>query len=142
MAYICSSCNKFASVDIEEVNPDVDLQGSDILFNADLSLTSQCCGVTVATASVEDLVSFDEEGFEHEETCVEDEREYSATLAASETTDWYDGKPDKNGKMPPLRYQRHYYGLEGSVTITCEACQAEQDVEFQIGEQASAFEAY
>lgn len=142
MAYICSGCSKFASVDAEVDDVQVDDNDAESAeLSAEIRLVSQCCSETVAECSVSDSFSFT---VEHEPTCVEPEDGYTFEIDVDgfDPTDWYDGKPDKKGKMPPIRYQRHFYGVEGTFTATCQTCDAAGSVEYSMGEAASSFDAY
>lgn len=151
MAYICSGCSKFASVEVEcdeamvEGDPSTDLDVS-----AELRLVSQCCSSEVATATAEGSISIQiEHGTkecetEHESKCdcdltCDDEFEISAD---AEPTDWYYAKPRKDGKPTPMRYQKHFYGADVTVTVSCSGCGVSESDTVQIGEQASSFEAY
>ncbi len=137
----CSACNMFCATELQEPTEDgIEWLARDgeigIGGSIELSLMSECCGMEVATASldVEDM-SIE---LEHAKDCKDDDA-VDVGFEVSET-DRYETK-DRHGKpITNPRYRRHYYGVEITATATCSSCHAEATVTETLEEQASAFE--
>lgn len=147
----CPDCNKFVTDECTE-DPEVE----------DLEVTDNEDGTVIVTGSVRIVLACPEcsqelrEGrFEIEEmfsvsSAVEDEEEqeeHSHEWEASiEPTydNWYDGKTRtlKNGtvKTTPLRYQKHYHGAQGTLTLRCGTCDEEHTADWKEGMPGSALE--
>jgi DNA-directed RNA polymerase subunit N (RpoN/RPB10) len=71
----------------------------------------------------------------------DDEPEYEVEESDNwEATDRYEDK-DKHGKpIKNMRYQKHYFGVTGTVKVKCLKCGEIIDVELGEEEQASAFD--
>jgi hypothetical protein len=120
---ICPSCNKFAtqSTDTEpELDLDVDDTGT-VTGTARIVITSECCGDELKEAVFDVEIDLSEQCKRHiweghelnlEETAEVTER-YETTIT----------RTLKSGKVVtkaiPPRYQKHYYGVEGEVTVAC-----------------------
>lgn len=152
MAYICSSCNKFASVDVECDEATVEGEPDGLDVSVELRLVSQCCSDTVAEATAEGSLSIDiEHGTKECEAVHEEGKECDCDLTCDEEwliegepepTDWYYAPARKDGKPTPMRYQKHFYGADVTVTVSCTACGVSESDIVQVGEQASSFESY
>jgi len=129
MAYRCSSCNLFCSLDepeFEASEPEYD--GDEVSVEIEATFNSQCCGDTAGSATYTATGNPD---FDHKEECVSGkagDAEYTVEAADPQATDRYQttdrhGKPIKNP-----RYQRHFYGVEVDVTVTCDECAASETV--------------
>lgn len=120
MAYKCNSCNKFASVEMDdpdEIEVQIDQEDDDSLAvsgNVTLTLTTSCCGDQCADAQAEFEETIDISTVEHEPTCKAEEREWEVEAEDAETSDRYDGDA-----KTPMRYRRHYYGATFNLVATC-----------------------
>lgn len=129
MAYRCSSCNLFCSLDEPEFDAqEPEFDGEEVSVEIAATFASQCCSDTAATA---DYTATGSPEFEHAETCVSGkagEAEYTVEAADPQATDRFQGK-DRHGKpIKRARYRRHFYGVEVDVTISCDECGAEATV--------------
>lgn len=134
---ICPSCNKFASqsadnepegdVEIDEIDQetgDVKVTGS-----VRIVVTSECCGDELKEANfdIEETI----ESIEAEEDCdcdLKDQETWSVDFESIEMTDETERtrtKTLKDGTVKEIpispRYQKHFYGAEALIAITC-AC--------------------
>lgn len=132
----CPDCNKFVSYDTE-VEPEeisaleVDSAGR-VTGEFRRVLTCQDCSTELKelTFSVDETVDVPE-GCEHEFDEVAIDAEASSRM---ETKDRH-GKPIKSA-----RYMKMMYGISFTGKIECSKCNCSVDVEFEVEEQASAFE--
>lgn len=133
----CPDCNKFVSFDTEtdpeEESIDVTPQGE---VSAVVRIVNMCqeCGnyLKEATLEMEGVAEID-----HDAKCKESELEVSvdnwSRTDRRQTTDRH-GKPIKSH-----RYQRQYYGAEGTAHVVC-ACGASADVPLSGEVMASGME--
>lgn len=127
----CSSCEKFCGIEQAEPEIDLSIEGSSVSGNLELELTSECCGDTVKTATVE-------VDFEIEHDCKKsDDPEFELSDEQAEADDRYEGRPGA-----PARYRRHFYGANVTATATCDGCDETIELAGWFGEQASSFEDY
>ena len=126
MAYRCSSCGHFTSLEEPELDADsAEFDGENFSVTVTASYPSACCGEEVGTADYE-IATVEE--FPHKEGCKSDDAQYSVSVTELTATDRFQttdrrGKPIKN-----FRYQRHYYGVEVTATVTCETCGMEESI--------------
>lgn len=138
----CSACNLLCSVELDEIEEiDMEAEAGDdgnvtVRATDQLRLvqTSGCCGDEVADAleEVEDI----EVEVTHADDCpahpdfkapegVEPDAVEYTVEAEFEPTDWYQ-TTDRHGKLiKRMRYQKHLYGAEVTVTVTCDNCGGE-----------------
>lgn len=154
---MCSSCSKFCSIELAEMD-DIDFEVTDngpdgltVTTSEVIRLvqTSECCGDEVAEANldVEDLDVTVAHGIlcpghpDHKAPDGEEatDPDYS-TDAALETDDWFNAT-DRHGKpIKSSRYQRHMYGCNITVTVTCDNCGGTGEASTQVSEAGSGFE--
>ena len=138
----CDSCSKFVGLDMAE--PEVQsteiasvggvaedgTQEVEVGASVDLGLTCQDCGGDMGTVSVEgeatvtlvhSKIKREADDLEIEETGVEQSEDF---------------RPPGR----PARYQKHFYGAEVGVKVTCNKCQAEVEGTIQVEAQASEFD--
>ena len=136
MAYRCQSCGHFAGLDEPELEvSSEDFDGETFSVAISASYPSSCCGDEVATAEYEATASI---VFDHLADCIgvkeavekETVEEYEIELDEPTATDRFESK-DAKGKAIPFRYQRHFYGVEISGTISCESCKVSVTFEAQ-----------
>jgi hypothetical protein len=60
-------------------------------------------------------------------------------LDEPESTEDYSPKTNKQGKPVPMRYQKHFFGVQIGGRVTCQCCQEEISFEVQDNCQASGF---
>ena len=137
----CPDCAKMVSYgepELEVTNEEVDEEGS---VSVSVSLTLPCadCGQGLKSFDFEldDVVDHDcpkkEEG--------EGEAGFELDLDEPQSTEDYRPKTDpKTGKPVPIRYQKHYYGVEITGTVTCKKCQEQFPVSMSDDAQASSFD--
>lgn len=152
----CESCSKF--VGLEAADPEV--QSTEILSageiaedgtqevevgaNVDLVLNCAECGSEMGRANVDGSDTFTlthnkvkpedaEEGAE-EVMCDAGEDDLETEEDSVEATD--DFRPPGR----PARYQKHYYGADVSVHVTCSKCGADDTFTVKAEAQASEFE--
>lgn len=137
----CPDCNKFVSFDTEtepEVEVNVDKTLGTITVEAHIVNTCADCGTELTTADFqmesEDLAEVVEE---HKEECADFE-----LLVESESFGRTDRREthDKRGKPIKSRYQKQYYGVEGSVTVECKCGLKFEPVTLSDEIQSSAME--
>jgi len=125
MAYRCSSCDKFCSLEAGEpevTSEDVDGVGM-VCLEVQVPYTSGCCCDEVANAEY----SLEEE-VEVEHTVEGCEEELVLDVESIEATDRFQEK-DRHGKpIRSYRYRRHYYGVVADVKVTCPGCAFSADL--------------
>jgi DNA-directed RNA polymerase subunit N (RpoN/RPB10) len=144
----CNQCNKFVSYDepqVEEQNCDV----NDMTVEGEVSVTLCCadCGTEMSQAYLEFSEDFEHEceGEPTEEWLKDHEADDDPEFSLESSDNWsptdrYEDK-DRHGKpIKNMRYQKHYYGAEGTATVKCLKCGKEFEVNIQVEEQASGFE--
>lgn len=144
MAWRCEDCGKMASVEPEVTDTEIDVDTDSYTITLTMELISQCCSSTVGEGSAEDTFSIDleheaPEGADDDWEC---DGDWEVEEASTDATDWYEGSNPKTGKPYPQRYQKHFYGGDVTVNITCSGCKALTSVDHRVGEQASGFSAY
>ncbi len=142
----CEGCGLFASLEMDD-SSDVQIEVSadeyqiGVSVSAELTLNSACCGMEMKSASVEAEETVDrpcECGVADDEPS-----EYHCTSEASEPEDRYQtvdrrGKPIRNP-----RYQKHFWGMRVTGTVTCETnAKHSADFDVLVEEQGSGFEEY
>lgn len=150
----CPDCNKFVPYDepqVEEQNCDV--SDGEVQGEVRVVLTCAECGTELKEHSFEIAHAIEHECDpaayeEHQASLEEDDRtsedeDPTYELVSSDNwnpSDYYEDK-DRNGKpIKNPRYQKHYYGFEGTVTVQCSKCGEEFEVEIKDHEQASGFD--
>jgi hypothetical protein len=128
MAYRCQSCGLFAGLDEPDLAAqEPEFEGDTVTVAIDATYPSQCCADTVAEASYE--ATADVEPEHHKDCAAKAAGDAQYTLEAGEpsATDRFQ-TTDARGKPIPARYQRHYYGVEVEVAITCDDCGEKTEV--------------
>ena len=145
MSNRCPDCMKFVS--LEQADPEVDNlevdEAGTVTGEVRLVLTCADCGGEMKEVTLDFDVEADLDLSSHidahnaagEAFTLEVEEDGIDATDRYQTTDRH-GKPIKN-----FRYQRHFYGFELSVKVTC-SCEREMEFDVSIAgdEQASAFE--
>lgn len=134
MAYRCSQCNRFTSVELLEPDVDVDVDEEGIVtVSAELELACQNCGDVVATCSTDESEAAD---LRCPESCENPVYSIVDSETTVEASDRFDGKPGT-----PSRYRRHFYQAIVSVVVECACGEKSDPVEIVLEAQASSFEA-
>jgi hypothetical protein len=151
----CGSCEKMVSHEVEleddSPSPDVTVASWDpetriaeFEARAEVTVKLVCadCSDDLATTELELEGSVDhtcQEGDEEPEVLNE-----ACTLDASDRKQATKHRLLKNGtvqtKPVPYRYQKRFYGAEGTITFRCGRCQADLEVEVSDEVQASSME--
>lgn len=132
----CPDCNKFVSFDTETEPEEERCEVDEDRVTAEVRIVNTCaeCGAELKEARF----SFDEEieDIEHKNSCKKKELSADAEWERTERTQNKDrhGKPIKSS-----RYMKHFYGVEGTVTVTCE-CGASTEVKLSDEIQASGMD--
>lgn len=143
MANRCPSCNKFVGIEAAEpeVNSvEVEADGEAVRADVRLALVCLECGEELSEYNFEIEAEIDEVSTHaqaHDEAGVEytlDVEDNGAEAFDRYQTQDRHGKPIKN-----MRYQRHFYGVNVDVKVTC-SCGQEFDAQLTGEEQASAFD--
>lgn len=137
----CNSCNKFVSheAELEEESPDSDLNGTSISVSAVVNLNCQGCGSVLKSFTFD----FDEE-IDHDcqkpGTVDEGDPEFEVVEEVIfEIIDEYEST-DRKGKPIKPRYQKHFYGVSGTVKVKCYKCDEEIDIDLSDKTSAGSFE--
>ena len=141
----CNSCNKFVSheAELEDESPGSDINGTSISVSAVVNLNCQDCGETLKNCTFD----FDEE-INHDcqkpgtvvFVSTEGDPEFEVVEEASfEIIDEYEST-DKKGKPINPRYQKHFYGVSGTVKVKCCKCDEEIDIDLSDKTPAGSFE--
>lgn len=155
---MCSSCSKFCGIELAELDDEpefeVTVDGDQLTVtcseNIRLVQTSECCGDEVGEAEleVEDLdvtVAHTTDCPAHPDHKAPDDgtptEDVDYTVEATfETDDWYQ-MTDRHGKpIKSSRYQKHFYGCNITVTVTCDGCKGTGEASTQVSESGSGFE--
>jgi hypothetical protein len=149
MARICSGCNKFASLEAEVDNIEGSIMvGGDTIYisiECAVVLNSQCCSMEVARADISEDHDLAVEAIEHTAECEsgkdeDNDASYSVDDIEGECGERYQ-TTDRNGKtIRSARYQRKFYMVDVSGTVSCDECDASAPFNTTIEEQASGFE--
>lgn len=114
----CDTCNKFVSFDAD-TEPEVDLRvENDGEVSGSVRIVNTCaeCGEEMTETTFDVDIDLSEEIAEHRKTCSERD------LDLNEDVSRFDEFQTKDRRGRPIklsRYQRHYYGIEVKVTVTC-----------------------
>jgi len=157
---MCSSCSKFCGIELADIDDEpefeVTVDGDQLTLtcseNIRLVQTSECCGDEVGEAEleVEDLLDVTvahevdcpaHPDFEESDTVNPPAEDPEYTVEATfETDDWYQ-TTDRHGKpIRNPRYQKHFYGCNITVTVTCDGCKGTGEANTQVSESGSGFE--
>lgn len=132
----CDSCCRFVSLELDE--PDLDLYMEGITVMGDVHLVLLCveCGQGMKEAVIDlslDVSHACDEG-------AGEEPDFEIANWGSHPFDRYQ-KKDRHGKpIEKVRYMKHFYGAEIEVTIRCPHCEGGIFIKTRIEEQASSFE--
>jgi len=131
----CPDCNRFVSLEQEEPEADVDITSREPIVDTQQELTITgsvrlvlvCaeCGTEMAEANLD---------VEEEHTFCHAKSGCQGTVAAeteAELADRYEGKG---------RGMRHFYGVDLTVILECEECNAHEEVSIHEEEQADSFD--
>lgn len=140
----CENCSKFVSFDTE-VEPEIEdeqIGGScdnGYFYTASIRRVLQCadCGTDLkdTTFEIEQEVNVEAKC----EKCEDGNHEFSMDSAVEPTERTQ--TTDRNGKpIKSSRYMKHFYGVSGSVTGTCDHCDIEVNFTFEDESQASSFD--
>jgi len=124
----CEDCGKMASLELEVQSVDAEVDDGQVTVMAELELVTACCSASVGAASVEETVDVEVEHVSTGDPCPAES--YSVSVDFEEGTDWFVGKG---------RGAVHWWGVEVSLTVTCDTCGAESKIDCRVGEQGSAF---
>lgn len=129
----CPDCERFVSFDTE-VEPETDLEMFDDTVQVSVRRVLACadCGTELKETQLELEMTL--ESIIDDCTCQSREAwEATEDLSPTVETQTHDrhGKPIKRA-----RYQRTYYGVEGTITVRCDECGAEETA--QVGDRAQA----
>lgn len=148
MSNICPSCNKFASLELEEpelLRIDIDPETGEVSLEVLVLLTSSCCGEEMKQNDFDaDGIVIDgvEDHIEaHKAAGDEYTLEVDADLVPTERTQTL-ALNKKTKKMVPiknLRYAKTYKGYSAAITVEC-SCGSTFEGEYEDDEQSSAFE--
>jgi hypothetical protein len=129
----CPDCNKFVPIEQGELEASIDLRWEPgkangnrqpIQITGEVRLTLICgeCG----TELMETNQDIDAEiEFQHDNGCSQNED-------FDEDSTWDNSDRDM--------YAKHFYGADGTITVTCPECKAEATCEVSVEEQASFFD--
>lgn len=121
----CPDCSKFVSLDTEsdpEITLSIDDEG---VVTGSVRITNNCqeCSQELTEANFDVELDFSAEVLEHRESFSKEEQKDHDSLDLEDDggsrVDEYQTK-DRNGKqIKSARYQKHLYGAEVEVTVTC-----------------------
>lgn len=116
----CDQCNKFVSFDTDvDPEPTLDVSPEGVVSGS-VRIVNQCaeCGQELKEATFDVDIDLSDEVEEHkkEHKAKEHDLELAEDLSRTDRRQTTDrkGKPIKNP-----RYQKQYYGAEGTVTVSC-----------------------
>jgi hypothetical protein len=133
MSNRCPDCNKFVSLELQEPELNLNVEGDSITGQVRLVLTCVECGNEGKETNLDIDLALDHD-------CDRAEDDFELVDEAAETTERYQDK-DRHGKpIKNPRYRRHYYGAEITATVCCNKCGKEFEVTETVEEQASGFE--
>jgi hypothetical protein len=139
----CPDCEKFVSLEAQEPEVEsieVDDASGEVSASVRCVLACMDCGTEMKETTLE-LQNTSTEVAEHIDKHAEAEEEYSLDVEESnvEATDHYQ-TVDRHGKpIKKARYQRHFYGVSMTATVTC-SCGDCFDVDLEDSVQASMFD--
>lgn len=147
MSNRCPDCGKMASLESEEPEVETEEVNGEGAWSVEVVLrrNSVCCGAEMK----EGRFSFDgdvaEEAKAHWDSnhgdLAEDEEMDLGIAVEAEATERAETTNPKTGKPIPFCYQRSFYGVEATVTISCGSCGETIHTETFTDElQASAFD--
>ena len=161
----CPQCEKMVSYgdpEMEVTNEEVDNEGN-VTISVRMALTCADCGEELKDNEFElsteieheckpelILCTCDHSKEEHnnqDSSCSHDgcnctlyqaqeEKEFELELGDPEATDDYRPKTNKQGKPVPMRYQKHFFGVNMAGHITCSQC--DEEIQFEINDECQA----
>jgi hypothetical protein len=129
----CPDCNKFVSLELQEPELNLNVEGDSITGQVRLVLTCADCGGEAKEANLDIDLSLDHD-------CDRKEDDFELVDETAEPTERYQDKDQRGKSIKNPRYRRHYYGAEITVTVRCNHCDKEFEVTETVEEQASGFE--
>ena len=142
----CPNCNKMVSYgdpELEVQSEEVDNDGN-VNISVRMALTCAECGTELKEhefeleAQVKHECKPKEKKEEEKEEGVEEG--FDIEVDDPESNEDYRPKTDKKGKSVPMRYQKHFFGVQVTGHVTCKKCEEEVLFEISDDEQASGFD--
>lgn len=126
----CPNCNKFPSVEMGEVESEVEVGDSSITGNVRIVLTCADCGEELKEANFDVSVALE---LKHAEDCLSSEGESELEL---------DFEPEAFDEFVPpnKKRQKHMYGASAEATVTCPSCKATATASWRDSVQSSGME--
>jgi len=140
----CPDCSKMVSYgdpEMEVQSEEVDENGS-VTAIVRMALTCVDCGTELKDNEFELSAEVSHECSEEKLKKVKEEDQeegFELELDDPESTEDYRPKTNKQGKLVPMRYQKHFFGVKLTGEVTCNKCKEEISIEMEDECQASGF---
>lgn len=135
MSNRCPNCNKFVSLEQQEPELDLAVDGDEVSGTVRLVLACAECSEEMKELHFDVNIKI-------KHACDDDtiECEFEISDESAEATDRYNDKDRKGKPIKNMRYMAHYYGADISVTVKCAECGEEIELSDTVEEAASGFE--